>query len=118
MVSVWKRNFSYVLIKEVGEFAVNTISKEHIGIAKFFRLKSSRNLDKFREAAVKTLPASKIKAPLIKESPVNLECKVTKQINTGDNVTFIAKLVAAHKNNDKVPIAWLQGKHTGIGRLE
>jgi flavin reductase (DIM6/NTAB) family NADH-FMN oxidoreductase RutF len=118
MVSVWKSNFSYDLIKEQKEFAINTISKDQIEIAKFFGSKSGRDTDKFEETGVETFSALKIKAPLIKESPVNLECKAVKQIDTGDCVTFIAELVAAHKNNDKKPIAWFQGKYMEIGRME
>jgi flavin reductase (DIM6/NTAB) family NADH-FMN oxidoreductase RutF len=114
MVSVWKSNFSCGLIKEQKEFAINTISKDQIELAKLFGSKSGRDLDKFKETGVETFPASKIKAPLIKESPVSLECKVIKQIDTGDCVTFIAKLVAALKNNDKRPMAWFQGKYTEI----
>jgi flavin reductase (DIM6/NTAB) family NADH-FMN oxidoreductase RutF len=118
MVSVWKRNLSYDLIGERKEFAVNTICKDQIEIAKLFGAKSGRDTDKFEETSVETFPASKIKAPLLKESPVNLECKVIKQIDSGDCVTFIAEVVAAHKNNDKEPIAWFQGKYTEIGRRE
>jgi flavin reductase (DIM6/NTAB) family NADH-FMN oxidoreductase RutF len=118
MISIWKRNFSCDLLREQKEFAVNTVSKDQIGIAKFFGSKSGKDLDKFKETGVETFKASKIKAPLFKESPISLDCKVVRQIDTGDCVTFIAKLVAAHKNNDKKPIAWFQGKYTEVGRTE
>jgi flavin reductase (DIM6/NTAB) family NADH-FMN oxidoreductase RutF len=114
MVSICERNYTHDLIREYKEFAINTISKDQIEVANFFGSRSGRDLDKFEETGVETFPASKIKAPLIKESPVSLDCKVIKHIETGDCVTFIAEVVAAHKNNDKKPVSWFQGKYTEI----
>ena len=46
------------------------------------------------------VPASKVKAPLIKESPVNIECVVKEIKELGSHHMFISEVVAvnAEKN--------------------
>ena len=52
--------------------------------------------DKFKEMHLTPLPASIVKAPLIGESPMNLECRVTDVKELGSHDMFIAEVVAVH----------------------
>ena len=42
------------------------------------------------------LPATQVGAPLIAESPVNIECKVTEVKQLGTHDMFMAEVVAVH----------------------
>jgi flavin reductase (DIM6/NTAB) family NADH-FMN oxidoreductase RutF len=129
MVSICERNYTHDLIREYKEFAINTISTDQIEVANFFGSRSGRDVDKFKESGVEVLPASKIKAPLLKESPVCLECKVVAEYSSryhcaelipepdgsvAHHTMFIAEVVAIHKNSDKTPIATFRGKYVEI----
>ena len=122
MVSISELHYTYDLIREYKEFAINTISANQAEVAEFFGSRSGKNIDKFKESSVETFAASKIKAPLLKESPICLECRVVAEYSsryhpaklipdvdgsTSHNTMFIGEVVATHKNNDKVPIAWM-----------
>lgn len=57
--------------------------------------------DKFKEAGLTPVRSSEISSYLIKECPVNLECKVVKTLDVGGTHTwFIGEVVAAHKKKD------------------
>ena len=59
-------------------------------------VKSGRDVDKFKEMNLTPLKADKVAAPLIAESPVNLECKVTEVKELGTHDMFLAEVVAVH----------------------
>ena len=68
-----------------------------------------RDTDKFRKTRLTAQPASFVKAPLIAESPVNLECRVEKTEELGSHHMFLAKVLAVHADE-----AYLDAK----GRLD
>jgi flavin reductase (DIM6/NTAB) family NADH-FMN oxidoreductase RutF len=51
-------------------------------------------VDKFAEMKLTALPASRVKAPLVGESPVNLECRVREVRELGTHHMFISEIVA------------------------
>lgn len=53
-------------------------------------------MDKFREMKLTALPAQKVGAPLIGESPVNIECRVSQVIRLGSHDMFLANVEAVH----------------------
>ena len=59
-------------------------------------MESGRDVDKFRTMKLTPLPADKVGAPLIRESPVNIECQVTQVIRLGSHDLFLAKVAAVH----------------------
>ena len=52
------------------------------------------------ECGFTPVPATKVNAPLIKECPINLECKTTEIVNVGAHDLFIAEIVAVHIDED------------------
>jgi flavin reductase (DIM6/NTAB) family NADH-FMN oxidoreductase RutF len=58
--------------------------------------KSGQEVDKFELAKLTPEKGIKVNAPLIKESPVSIECKVVKEVEVGDHVWFISEVLAAH----------------------
>ena len=57
---------------------------------------SGRDVDKFRETSLTPVPASVVKAPLIAECPLNIECRVTDIQVIGDHDLFLGEAVAQH----------------------
>lgn len=95
-ISVRPERYSYHILKETGEFVINLTTKDLCFATDYCGVKSGRDVDKFKEMHLTALPGSIVKAPLIGESPVNLECQVTEVKALGSHDMFMAKVVAVH----------------------
>lgn len=95
-ISVRPERYSYSILKETGEFVINLTTRELTFATDYCGVKSGREVDKFEKMQLTKLPASKVKAPMIGESPVNLECKVTRVLPLGSHDMFLAEVVAVH----------------------
>ncbi|MBO4290782.1 MAG: flavin reductase family protein [Lachnospiraceae bacterium] len=95
-VSVRPERYSYPILKETGEFVINLTTKELVYATDYCGVKSGRDVNKFKEMHLTAVAADKIKAPMIGESPVNLECRVTQVIPLGSHDMFLAEVVAVH----------------------
>lgn len=95
-ISVRPERYSYLILKETGEFVVNLTTRELAYATDYCGVKSGAEVDKFRETGLTPLPAEKVKAPLIGESPVNLECRVCRMMPLGSHHMFLAEVVAVH----------------------
>jgi flavin reductase (DIM6/NTAB) family NADH-FMN oxidoreductase RutF len=87
---------SYNLVKESGEFVLNIPSTDQFEGTEFAGTKSGRDYDKFSEGGFTPIPATKVDAPMIKECPINIECKTTQIIPLGAHDLFVAEVVAVH----------------------
>lgn len=95
-ISVRPQRYSYHMIMETGEFVINLTTKELAFATDYCGVKSGRDIDKFKAMRLTPLPAKEVSAPLIKESPVNIECRVTQRIPLGTHDLFLAQVVAVH----------------------
>ena len=93
-VSIRPERFSYHMIRESGEFVVNLTTTRLIRAADFCGVRSGRDLDKFDVLQLTREKAHAVAAPLIKESPVNIECRVEQVLEPGSHHIFIARIVA------------------------
>ena len=57
-------------------------------------MRSGREVDKFRALKLTRQKASKVAVPLIGESPVNIECKISQCIELGSHHMFLADVVS------------------------
>ena len=89
-ISVRKERYSHHMLKENKEFVINLVSKEICRAADF----CGRDLDKFEATGLTREKASTVNVPLVKESPVNIECKVTQVLELGSHDMFLAKVTA------------------------
>ena len=92
-ISVRKERYSHQIIKETGEFVVNLTTKDLVFATDYCGVKSGRDTDKFKEMNLTAEPSEIVKAPAIKESPVNLECRVIEIKELGTHDMFIAEVV-------------------------
>lgn len=95
-ISVRPERYSYHMLQETGEFVINLTTKALSFATDYCGVKSGRDTDKFKEMHLTPVPADKVGAPLLKESPVNMECKVKQAIPLGSHDMFLAKIVAVH----------------------
>lgn len=95
-ISVRPERYSYQMLKESGEFVINLTTKDLIFAADYCGVKSGRDVDKFKELGLTPVPGTEVKAPLIAESPVNIECRVTEIKQLGSHDMFLAQVVAVH----------------------
>lgn len=91
-VSIRPERYSHKIIKETGEFVVNLVTKDLVFATDYCGVKSGRDVDKFKEMKLTPYGSKNIKAPGIKESPVNLECKVVDIRELGSHDLFIAEV--------------------------
>lgn len=93
-ISVRKERYSHRIISETKEFVVNLTTKDLCRATDYCGVRSGRDVDKFKEMNLTPQKSSKINAPAIAESPVNIECKVVNVIELGSHDMFIAKVEA------------------------
>ncbi|MGI6037299.1 MAG: flavin reductase family protein [Limnochordia bacterium] len=93
-ISVRPQRHSHGLIARSGEFVINIPSEGQVWALDYCGLRSGREEDKFTGAGLTPEKGSIVKAPLIKECPVALECQVRQTINLGTHDLFIGEVVA------------------------
>ena len=101
-ISIRKERYSYDIIKRTGEFCINLTTKELAYATDYCGVKSGRKEDKFKSMKLTKQKASIIKAPIIKESPVNIECKVTEIKELGSHDMFLAQVVAVNVDEEYI----------------
>ena len=94
-VSIRPSRYSHRLISESGEFVINLTTKDLTFATDYCGVKSGRDVDKFAACGLHSAPGSVLTdCPILEESPVNLECKVTQVIPLGSHDLFLAEVVA------------------------
>lgn len=104
-ISVRPSRFSYSLIRDSGEFVVNLTTAGLVRAADFCGVKSGRNMDKFAAAGLDAEEATSVSCPMIRQSPVSLECRVTDVMPMGSHDMFIADIVAVNVAEEYVDSA-------------
>lgn len=127
-ISVRPERYSYHMIQETGEFVINLTTESLAFATDYCGVKSGRDVDKFREMNLTPIPAEKVKAPLIKESPVNIECRVTEVKKLGTHDLFLAEVAAVHADEaymdengrfsltEARPLVYSHGTYFSLGR--
>jgi flavin reductase (DIM6/NTAB) family NADH-FMN oxidoreductase RutF len=95
-VGIGPSRFSYGLIQKSRAYVVNIVDDKLIEAVKICGENSGRDVDKFELAKLTAVPASRVNAPLIEESPLSIECKVVQVIEVGDHAWFIGEVLAIH----------------------
>ncbi len=89
-ISVRPERYSHEIITESGEFVINLVTEELVHACDFCGVKSGRDVDKFAKMHLHPYDSGLMETPAIKESPVNLYCKVTKTEALGSHDMFLA----------------------------
>ncbi len=93
-ISVRKSRYSHELLMKNKEFVINLVTKELTFAMDYCGVKSGRDIDKFQTMKLTKGKASSVNVPIIEESPVNIECKVTQVLELGSHDMFLAEVTA------------------------
>ncbi len=126
-ISIRPTRYSYELIKESMEFVINLTTQNLAKATDFCGVKSGKDYDKFKENKLTPIKGDFVSAPMIEESPVNIECRVTEIKELGSHHMFIAEVLGVHVDqqymdengkfhlSDAKPICYSHGTYFGIG---
>jgi flavin reductase (DIM6/NTAB) family NADH-FMN oxidoreductase RutF len=127
-ISVRPERHSYGIIRKNGGFVINLTTKELAFATDWCGVKSGNKFNKFEEMSLTPVPATKVSAPMIKESPVNIECIVREIKELGSHHMFISEVVAVHADekyidnktglfrlNEAIPLCYSHGKYYETG---
>lgn len=92
-ISIRKSRLSHEIISKTKSFVINLTTKELAKATDWCGVKSGRDFDKFKEMKLTPIKASVVNAPIIIESPLNIECEVVEIKELGSHDMFIAKVV-------------------------
>ena len=127
-ISVRPSRYSYNLIKEKGEFIINLTTKDLAYATDWCGVKTGAKIDKFKEMKLTKEKAKFVKCPMIKESPVSVECKVKEVRELGSHHMFVAEVLAINADEKYIDdkgafdiskcdlIAYSNGNYYSLGK--
>lgn len=128
-ISVRPERYSYHMLRESGEFVVNLTTEKLRRATDWCGVRSGRDVDKWKEMKLTRGKANTLQyAPIIEESPVNIECKVTEVKELGSHHMFLAEVQAVQVEetymdengkfslNDTGLLAYSHGEYLTLGK--
>lgn len=121
MIGIKPARYSFELICKLEEFGINIPTADQLSLTEYCGTVSGRNVNKFEEADITPMESIKIQSSLIRECPVNLECKVVSTIDwEGSHRWFIGRIECAHiaedYSRDQALMFWL-GQYRKVGEV-
>ena len=126
-ISVRPERYSYEIIRETGEFVINLTTEKLVRATDWCGVRSGRDFDKFQEMGLTPGRSVHVAAPLIEESPVNLECRTKQVLELGSHHMFVAEVVGVDVDeryldengkfrlNEAGPMVYSHGEYFGLG---
>lgn len=126
-ISIRKERYSYDIIKESKEFVINLTTKDLVKATDWCGVRSGKDFDKFKECNLTKEKANFVKCPMIKESPISIECKVEEIKELGSHTMFIAKVLSVNVDEKYMdedgrfalekaePITYSHGQYFSLG---
>ena len=127
-VSVRPSRYSYEMMKKTGEFVINLTTEKLAFAADYCGVRSGRDVDKFEKLGLTKEKADFVRAPMIAESPVSIECRVKQIMELGSHDMFLADVLAVHADeaymdenrkfrlNDAGLLVYSHGEYLGLGK--
>jgi len=97
-ICVNKGNASHDAIVETGEFSINVPSTDMVEVTDYVGLVSGKRVDK--SGLFKVFYGALEAAPMIRECPLNMECRIGQQVDLPTNSFFIAEIVTIYCDED------------------
>lgn len=129
-ISLRPERHSYDIIKRNKEYVINLTTKDLAFATDWCGVKSGRDQDKFSAMGLTPIAATKVKSPMIKESPINIECVVKEIKELGSHHMFISEVVALNADDKYIdlktgafmfnyarPICYSHGKYYETGKM-
>jgi len=93
-ISIRKERYSHDIIKNTKEFVINLTNQNLVYATDWCGVKTGAKVDKFKEMKLTKENAKFVKCPLIKESPVSIECRVKEIKELGSHDMFMAEILS------------------------
>lgn len=95
-IAVRPERHSYEIIRNSGEFVINLTTRQLVRATDYCGVRSGRTRNKWSDCHLTPASADTVKCPMISESPVNIECKISQILELGSHHVFIANVTAVH----------------------
>lgn len=95
-ISIRPERFSHEIISASKEFVLNLPTSALVRAIDYVGVKSGRDENKFETAKLTPQPATAVKCPMVGESPLSIECRVTDIVPMGTHDMFIADIIAVN----------------------
>lgn len=127
-ISVRPSRYSYKMLKDTGEFVINLTTERLAFATDYCGVRSGRDVDKFSELKLTKEKADFVKAPMIGESPVSIECRVKEILELGSHHMFLADVLAVHADEEYMDeknkfqlnksnlMVYSHGEYLGLGK--
>lgn len=114
-IAVAKSHYSTKAIRHSRCFTISYPSAEMAEAALFFGSVSGRDTDKFAEFPCKNKPAKKIDSVILTDAVANFECKLEGQMQAGDHIIFVGRIIACHVNTKPKKRLYSIGPNQKVG---
>ena len=128
-ISVRPQRHSYEILQRTREFVINLTTKPLAFATDWCGVRSGRQYQKFEEMHLTPGAATKVKAPIIVEAPINIECRVTDVQRLGTHDMFIAEVVNVKADEQYIdprtgsfdlakaePLVFAHGQYFSLGK--
>lgn len=128
-ISVRPERYSYQMLRDTNEFVINLTTEKLAWATDYCGVKSGKDTDKWKGTGLTPMPSQKVKVPLIQESPVNIECRVTEVLELGSHHMFLAEVLAVNVDGSYMdssgkfelqkagPLVYSHGEYYGLSRI-
>ena len=117
-VSMSKGHYTTKCIKRSKCFTIVFPASDMADAALFFGTHTGWNIDKFAQFDCPHQPAKKIDSVLLTEAVANFECQLEKQLETGDHIIFVGRIVASHINTEPKKRLYIIGSGAKLGAVQ
>ena len=90
-ISVRPERYSYPIIQKNMEFVINLTTKDMAYATDWCGVRSGKDYNKFEEMKLTPGKAEVVKAPIVEESPVSIECRVKEIIPLGSHHSLLQR---------------------------
>lgn len=127
-ISIRPERYSYELIEKSKEFIINLTTEDLAYATDYCGVVSGRDVNKWEKLNLTKGKGTTVQAPYIKESPVNIECRLVRIEKLGSHDLFIAEVTAVHVDDEYMdkenrfrleqakPIVYSHGTYFSIGQ--
>lgn len=127
-ISLRPSRYSWQMVKDTGEFVINLTTDRLAKATDWCGVKSGRDVDKWKETGLTRGIPSAVSVPVVEESPVNIECRVTQVLELGSHHMFLAGVEAVQVDeayldargkfhlNRCEPLVYSHGDYYGLGK--
>ena len=99
----WKAKDTLANIEATGEFVVSVVVDDIAEAMNSTAAEFPADVDEFEIAGLTAKPSELVRAPLVAESPVNMECKLNQVVEVGDGTNHgivIGEILLMHIRDD------------------